>query len=261
VGGRRMQYYFNVYREDRKINIAKRVDSVDLLNISIFLDNQYIGQMSFVDTMIINSKNRSYHKLLIQADVIIDGKLERVNETYDLGELRILNRDPNYRAGDILVACDNLNGLPYGYMGHSALVVDESNIVEGVVTNPIIRKVPVDNFLSNHKLYAHFRPKNKEMGENAARYALSYLEQFNENKKNGISKPVFLFTVNTPLNDEWNYIYCSKLIWLSYYYGAGYMFPNDHLWFAPEDLYTILKSNPDFEVMYIHPDFVFYLDV
>ncbi|QOR68842.1 hypothetical protein IM538_06680 [Cytobacillus suaedae] len=169
-------------------------------------------------------------------------------------------RETNYRAGDILVACDNLSGLPFGYMGHSALLVDDSNIVEAVVTNPIIRKVPVESFFEDHKLYAHFRPKNKEMGEKAAKYALNYLETFNENKEKGIAKPIFLFSIKSPLKDEWTYIYCSKLIWLSYYYGADYKFPNDHLWFAPEDLYTNLKDNPDFEVMYIHPEFVFYID-
>ncbi|MBE4909620.1 hypothetical protein IMZ08_16325 [Bacillus luteolus] len=255
-----MQQYFNVYRDERKIKIDKKDDQVNLMNISIFLDNQHMGHMSFIDSIIINSRNNFNHKLLIQADVMIDGYIKRIYETYDIGDLRFSERETYFRAGDILVACDNLNGLPYGYMGHSAMVVDESSIVEGVVTNPIIRKVPVENFFNNHKLFAHFRPKNKEMGEKAAKYALNYLETFNENKEKGIAKPIFLFTLNTPLEDEWNYIYCSKLIWLSYYYGADYEFPNDHLWFAPEDLYTNLKDNPDFEVMYIHPDFVFYID-
>ncbi len=255
-----MQQYFNVFLEDRNIRITNADDKIDILNISVFIDNQHIGHMSFVDNLIINPKNRSIQKLLIQSDVLADGQLKRISETYNIGDLRFSERDSYFQAGDILVACDNLNGLPYGYMGHSAMVVDESSIIEGVVTNPIIRKVPIENFFNNHKLFSHFRPKNKEMGEKAAKYAINYLETFNENKEKGIAKPIFLFTVNTPLDDEWNYIYCSKLIWLSYYYGAGYEFPNDHLWFAPEDLYTNLKDNPDFEVMYIHPDFVFYID-
>jgi hypothetical protein len=82
-----------------------------------------------------------------------------------------------------------------------------------------------------------------------------------KNKESGIGEPIFYFSLQTPLTDEWKYIYCSKLVWLSYHYGANYTFINDHLWFAPEDLYTQLSNSPDFDLIYKHPNYQFLIDM
>lgn len=258
--------HFNVVFSDNQITVSKKNKSLSISNIYLFLDHHFIGSMSFFDTLVLNMKTNEPKTLLIHANILHNGEIFTFNEIHQLTNLKTKklpksNRKDPYRAGDILVACDNLNGLPYGYMGHSAIVVDEKYAVEAVMINPIVRKIPIESFTNDHSNRAHFRPLSKEMGESAANYALGYLKKFQENKKMGIKKPVFSFTINTPLPDEWTYIYCSKLVWLSYYYGCKYAFINDHLWFAPEDLYSNLKDNPDFELIYIHPDFKFHLDL
>lgn len=193
--------------------------------------------------------------------ISINGRLYRNYGIYNFATELTKQREIGYRAGDILIGSDNLYGLLNGYTGHSAIVVDDKMIIEAVMTEPIVRMFPIEDFIADHPIYAHYRPISKDVGERAAFYALSYLKKFEENKKAGIDKPVFNFTINTPLHDEWTYIYCSKLVWLSYYFGAKYEFSNDHLWFAPDDIFTNIKDNPDFELIYIHPDFKFHIDL
>lgn len=202
-----------------------------------------------------------FHYKEDKISISIIGRLYQNYEIYNLATEVTNQREIVYRAGDILVGCDNLYGLSKGYMGHSAIVVDDKFVVEAVMTNPIVRMFPIESFTTDHPIYVHYRPTSKEMGERAAFYALSYLKKFEENKKAGIDKPIFRFTINTPLHDEWTYIYCSKLLWLSYYYGSKYEFTNDHLWFAPEDIFSNLKDSSDFELIYIHPDFKFHIDL
>jgi hypothetical protein len=234
--------------------------------IEIFINGQYAGAFSFKSELTIRLPQSEQ-----LSTIYLSGYASGVNGTVHVQEeftWRETLPDQNhnsylgdYRAGDILVACDNVDGLPYGYMGHAAIVVDEKNIIEGVTSNPIIRKVPITQFIDHHPMYAHFRPKRRELGEQAGTYAEKYLAVFKENKKNGINRPLFFFTINTPLTDEWTYIYCSKLVWLSYHYGANYTFLNDHLWFSPEDLYTGLSNLDDFELMYKHPNYQFIIDL
>jgi uncharacterized protein YycO len=256
-------YHFHVTQTGNKLKISKKHKNIDIANALIYINNQYIGSMSFMETYVFDLKIFRPTFLSIQAVVNYNGQMYKINETYNLSasQQRLSLRDRNYKPGDILIGCDNLNGLPYGYMGHVALVVDEEMVIEAVMTNPIIRKVPIKRFIENHPNHAHYRPISKEIGEKAADYAFAYLKKFEENKKNDISSPIFYFTIQTPLTDEWTYIYCSKLIWLSYYYGANYEFSNDHLWFAPEDLYANLVNNKDFELVYKHPNFIFYINI
>jgi hypothetical protein len=255
-----MTYLFKVTLSRGKIKITKANESMKLTSLSISIDNQFIGTISFIDTLVVSIQDWIPRNLLIQADILVNGYLYRIYESHKLTTKQLTHREHNYQAGDILVACDNMTGLPYGYMGHTAIVVDNESIVESVITEPIIRNIPIESFTKDHPIHAHFRPKAMEMGENAAKYALSYLEKFEENKKSGMPNPVFKFALNTPLNDESTYIYCSKLVYLSYFYGAHYEFINDYLWFSPEDLYSNLNNNPDFELIYINPKFTFYID-
>ncbi|WP_246943963.1 hypothetical protein [Bacillus pinisoli] len=231
--------------------------------VEVFLNGKYVGLYKLETNsklrVPLDEELKSYVLSgYLQNDLEISPFSHRMNISTPENEKQI---ESDYRAGDILVACDNVGGLPYGYMGHSALVVDKENIIEAVISDPIVRKAPISDFTKYHPMYAHFRPKNQEMGEKAATYAEKYLKKFEEYKKEGQSKPLFYFTISTPITDEWKYIYCSKLVWLSYHYGANYSFPVDHLWFSPEDLYTILSRSDEFEVMYVHPDFQFFIDI
>jgi len=165
-----------------------------------------------------------------------------------------------YKAGDILTACDNELNVPTGYLGHSAIVVDEERIVEAVITYPYVQVARIEDFLRVHPKHAHYRPIAPELGQAAAKYAIWYYQQSNHNKSMGVVVPPFSFSNQIPLQDPWTSIYCSKLVWLSYYYGAGYPFYNDYYLFTPEDLDTVLSKDPNFRLMYKHPEFLFLID-
>jgi uncharacterized protein YycO len=165
-----------------------------------------------------------------------------------------------YQAGDILVACDNELNIPTGYLGHSAIVVSPEHIVESVITYPYIQTAPIQEYSSKHPIHAVYRPKNPKLGEAAARYAVWYYQQSETNKQNGINIPPFSFSPTVPLADPWTTVYCSKLIWLCYYYGAGLSLNNDFFLYTPEDIDTELSQSPLFSQMYKHPEFKFVVD-
>ncbi|MCP8617304.1 hypothetical protein [Salirhabdus salicampi] len=164
------------------------------------------------------------------------------------------SRQRDFRPGDILVSSKNINDEKSEYVGHSALIVSPTETIESPGGFPAIERKTVQAFLRNYPIHAHFRPKSPEMGQKAAQFANQYLAQYQSNVANNIMKPAFSFSLGIDLKDLWEYIYCSKLIWLSYYYGANYEMKNDFLWFSPEDLFTNLQKNDDFEVVYIHPE-------
>lgn len=227
--------------------------------IAIFMDQYYMGSLLLTDKIVFHTNGYRPSQIQIQAEVIINGNIMILNETHVAKQAAF--REAQYKPGDILVSCDNVNGLPYGYMGHGAIVINEKEAIESVPLDPIVRKITIDSFKINHPIHAQFRPVSEGKGLKAAAYAINYLNVYQENKKKGIDKPKFKFTIKTPLHDEWTYIYCTKLIWLCYYYGAGIEFTNDHLWFSPEDVYANCMDHPEFELIYIHPDFEFFVDL
>jgi uncharacterized protein YycO len=165
--------------------------------------------------------------------------------------------DAMYRAGDILTACDNELNVPTGYLGHSAIVIDNEHIIEAVVTFPYVQVGKIADFVRVHPKHAHYRPNSQPMGESAAQYAVAYFQQSMKNYEQGYIIPPFSFSQYIPLEDAWSSIYCSKLIWLSYYYGTGYSFYNDFFLFTPEDLDTVLQTDHNFKLLYKHPEFIF----
>jgi hypothetical protein len=165
-----------------------------------------------------------------------------------------------YRAGDILTACDNELDVPDGILGHSAIVVNQTHMIEAVIVKPYLRKMRIRNFTTNHKLRAVYRPKNPELGKAAAAYAISYLKQSKDYKQLGLQLPPFSFSPQLPLHDPWSSIYCSKLVWLCYHYGAKHSLPNDYLLFTPEDLDSYLRKDSQFKRLYRHPKFKFIVD-
>ncbi|WP_318505770.1 hypothetical protein [Bacillus sp. T3] len=251
--------FFSVVINKDSMTIKIKNKNVRVNRMAIFIDQYYVGSISLIDTIVLNTSGYHPNTVQIQAEVIVNGQLDKLNETHLVKPQSF--REPQNKAGDILIACDNVNGLPYGYMGHGAMAINDTLAIESLPFDPIVRIITIESFKKDHPIHAQFRPVSEEMGQNAAKYALYYLDVYQKNKKKGINKPTFYFTLKTPLKDEWTYIYCTKLIWLSYYYGAGYEFKNDHLWFSPEDVYSNCIDNPDFKVIYIHPNFTFHLDL
>jgi hypothetical protein len=166
----------------------------------------------------------------------------------------------DFQPGDILVTSDNSVRLPRGYVGHAAIAVDPGHVVEATAKMPQIRITPLDLLLRLHPLHAQYRPKSAEMGRRAAYCALDYLAKYNRYLQQGKRQPVYSLLPSGSLEDPWGTIYCSKLVWLCYYYGAGYRFENDFLLFSPEDLATQLAKDSNFALIYMHPAFSFKLD-
>ncbi|NIK11453.1 hypothetical protein [Alkalibacillus almallahensis] len=224
----------------------------ELLNeAELYLNNQYMTTVNPQNTR----DPSSIHDLTIVTKAK-DGSRQTLS-------LPVTTRRPNdFRPGDILVASDNFGDVyPPGYIGHSAIVVDDRHIIESVTSHPQVRKSPANNFLSVHTQVMHARPKDPEVGEAAAAYAKEYLNAYTTNLNNGESVPEFSFTTQVPLNDPNEAIYCSKLVWLSYYYGADIEFDNNFFLFAPVDLEANLEDDDRFEVLYKHPDFDFKINL
>src|SRR5699024_8160455 len=112
-----------------------------------------------------------------------------------------------------------------------------------------IARGPIEKFLNDYPVHAHFRPHAATLGHKAAEFAIHYHQQYDWNRKIGGENPIYSILPPQKLEDPWQKIYCSKLIWLCYHYGADYTFANDYLWFSPEDLYRNLESNLDFQLM------------
>jgi hypothetical protein len=266
-----MNYHFSVEQTASGVKINK-ISNFPFYSYALFVDHWHVGTFFNAPPFYLDLKPFSPGKHLLtliayhavaERPFCIVGKFPFYvqgagavgNESTTLAEER--NRE--FRSGDILVASDNVNELMTGYMGHTAIVIDQNSLIESPGGYPAIRQDNIQQFLRLHPNHAQFRPKSAEMGEKAAQYASSYLNKYRENLASGIESPIFSISFG-PLDDPWTDIYCSKLIWLSYYYGADYKFKNDYLWFSPEDLYTQLSEDRHFEEIYKHPDFEFKLN-
>lgn len=208
------------------------------------------------DGVLIPLHDRKPHTI-ITIEYLVDNKLCR--EHYRLKSY-YATRERTYQAGDILVASDNVKTALTGYIGHTALAINNNELIESPGTDPVIVRKPIQQFLYKHPIHAQFRPVQSELGEKAAQYAINYYQDYKSNLEKGIHKPIFSFDLSQKLDDPWDKIYCSKLVWLSYHFGADYTFENDHLWFSPEDLYHQLLENQDFEIIYQHQDVKFLID-
>ncbi len=172
----------------------------------------------------------------------------------------MMHTSQGFQAGDILVACDNELNIPTGYLGHSGIAINDQYMIEAVMTYPYIQFEPISQFATKHPKHAVYRPNDPQIGRAAAQFALWYYNQSQANHQNGVVIPPFSFSPQIPLSDLWTSVYCSKLVWLSYYYGAGYPLNNDYFLFTPEDIQAILSDHPHFTEVYKHPEFQFLLD-
>lgn len=262
-----MNPHFSVEQTASRVKINK-ISGFPFYVYMFFVDPRYIGASFHSPPFYLDKRGLGpgKHLLTIVAYYAVAGIPFPVLEQFPFHVQVAVGRSPStpyaaernrdFRTGDILVASDNVNELMTGYMGHSAIVIDQNHLIESPGGHPAIRQDSIQQFLELHPQHAQFRPKSAEMGEKAADYAKSYLAKYNVNLKNGVESPVFSISFK-PLDDPWTDIYCSKLIWLSYYYGVDYKFKNDYLWFSPEDLYSLLAEDRHFELIYKHPDFGF----
>lgn len=257
VGGGKMEKHFSVEQMKNVIKIKDK-SNVTFNSYSIFLNHQlvanyYKGNVFYIQL----PKGQKLDHLLVVGHCYNNGTVIPVGEQF-VGFNN--NRQRDFKPGDVLVASDNLNEAWTGYMGHSAIVVDENNLVEAPGGHPAIRKASIQQFLDKHPKHAQFRPKSKDLGESAASYAREYVASYQQKLADGNKKPVFSMKLTQSLKDPWEYIYCSKLVWLSYFHGADYELQNDYLWYSPEDLYKDLKGNDKFKKVYEHEEVDFHLD-
>ncbi|WP_188207922.1 C40 family peptidase [Alkalibacillus aidingensis] len=230
------------------------MDSYPIKYIEIYQNGERIGAFEPVRTL--QLKNRHREPVTV---VCVDNTQVRRPFHFQFSS-RSNQQEPfeDFKPGDILVASDNYGDtFPSGYIGHSAIVVDEQHMIEAVTSDPQVRKSLITDFLSTHTEVLHARSKDPNIGLAAAQYAEGYLNQYNENLQNEDPVPPFSFTPFVSLDDPWSAIYCSKLVWLSYYYGAGVEFSNPFFLFAPVDLKENIKDDDNFEVVYEHPNFDF----
>jgi hypothetical protein len=101
---------------ENSLTITINNKNVIVKQISIFIDQYYIGSMSLTDTIVINTDGYKPKTVQIQSEVRLNGKLFKVNEIHSVRKTAF--REPQYKPGDILVGCDNVSWMPYGYMGN-----------------------------------------------------------------------------------------------------------------------------------------------
>lgn len=266
----RLTRHFHVSDKGKRL-IIKSVTPSAVTPVALYLDYQPVATFWNGSDFHLSTAGLSsgYHVLTVVGQRFENGSLQPITENFsffhgDSSESRLHEQDRirDFRAGDILVASDNENDEKTGYVGHSAIVISPYELIESPGGHPAIVKDGIRQYLESHRAHAQYRPKSPLMGENAAAFARSYLAQYRENLKNGIKLPKFSYSIEAVqgLDDPWKLIYCSKLVWLCYHYGANYTFPNDFLWFSPQDLFEILKADPNFIEIYRSPHINFLLD-
>ncbi|MDX8045199.1 hypothetical protein SH601_04285 [Gracilibacillus sp. S3-1-1] len=246
--------YFNLWIRGRELLVKPTIANI----VYKIYENRHLiaSSRDGEETLIRINERKPDTKISIE--YFMDNKLYR--ECYPL-KYFYATRVRDYQPGDILVASDNVKTELTGYMGHAAIVVNENELVEAPGTAIAIVRESIQQFLAKHPLHAQFRPVQSKLGQQATQYAIDYHQTYMKNLENGIQQPTFSFTLAQQLDDPWDKIYCSKLVWLCYHYGADYTFENDHLWFSPEDLYHQLLENKDFEIIYQHEEVEFLIDL
>lgn len=256
---------YNCYYAKDQLLIIKDIATPPCLT-TIWIDQQLIVYRQSLEQWTIGRRDYDPGRHTIYMKVeLLDRSAEPLWQRIDFYGLgpRLLQRDipRDFRCGDVLVACDNTFLIPHGYMGHVAIVVDKHSLVEAVADGFCIHHDSIQQFLDQHPNHTHYRPKDVKIGTSAGKWALDYFNKYKENVRRGIFQPIFSFHDTTPLDDPWHIIYCSKLVWLSYHYGANISFENDFGLFAPEDLERCLSGDDRFERLYKHPLYEFKIDL
>lgn len=155
-----------------------------------------------------------------------------------------------FRPGDVFISSDNQLQWMSGIIGHAGIVINDTYLIESRGGRPAIVKDVISRFELRHTDYAVFRPKNQAIGEAAAKYAEEYHKQYQKNIMEEIFEPEYSINPTQDLLDPWTFIYCSKLVWLAFYYGATYEIKHGQFWISPRNLYVELSESSDFEKIY-----------
>lgn len=150
-----MNRNFQIYLINDWINI-KVISSLPFCSFSFYVNGQVVG--FFNEGREFNlDKSRLHsgsHLLYVIGHYIHLGVVKDVQESFIIhvprkqhNNIHMRGREVEFRAGDILVACDNVNGLPPGYMGHSVIVIDEQNVIESATVYPSIRESSIAQFV------------------------------------------------------------------------------------------------------------------
>ncbi|MDG5788439.1 hypothetical protein QA612_13200 [Evansella sp. AB-P1] len=252
------RHYFEVY-DVQDLLFIRTNSYINFSYIKVFIDDQELSFRRQKNEVVIPKKSLTggTHLLNIKGKCIFHSQEHIVEEGYsftvDKERENTQERQHDFKCGDIIVASDNKKGIPDGYMGHSALVIDDSRILESNNRVESISITPISHFYDDHQWYALFRPKNDKLGYEAVKWGLSYHKKYKEKLEKGVNRPKFSFLPSKDLKDLWTTIYCSKLIWLCYFFGANHPFKQQGLWFSPQNLNDELKNDDQFKLIYKHP--------
>lgn len=124
----------------------------------------------------------------------------------------------NYIAGDVLVTTSTSSK---GLTGHAGIVHPNGKDIihiAGPGYKPSV--ISIKSWLSQYKSTKVVRHKNKTISYKAANWALNYYI-------NGTGKNTsYRITINPK---DRTYVYCSELVWQSYYYGANFTFKTPYI--------------------------------
>ncbi|MBA2173975.1 hypothetical protein H0266_03580 [Halobacillus locisalis] len=95
------------------------------------------------------------------------------------------------------------------YVGHVGIVSKDGYVVHSVPSG--LMKDPVDHYYRKFRVVSVYRADESDAGQQASAYVESLFRRF----------PNALYKVNTPLGTDDAVQYCTKIVWQSYYYGAG----------------------------------------
>lgn len=210
--------HFKIYEHNEKIIIHVASHSF-FSRIILYLDDLHVKTTPSKQEIIIDKKKipKGTHLLHVIGEYHHQGLPYTIQESFSITitkkKYKKEYREQTFKPGDILVASDNVIGVPNGYIGHAALVIDEHSILESTNIHESISINPIDKFIRNHDWYAHYRPKDAVMGEKAVRWGLVYYEKYKENVAEGLNQPKFSFMPSFNMKEIWNTIYCSKLVW------------------------------------------------
>ena len=237
--------FFDVTLDDHWIRIQKK-EQASYENYRFYVDGRLVASFEQGDEFyLIKPVARTPNTMKV-----IVNRADVRNSADAVFHFSLRNNLTTHQPGDVLVASDNVNEKLTGIFGHAAIVVGEDRLIETPGGEPAIVKDSISQFKRKHPKHAVFRPLSDQLAKDAAGYAENYYREYRKKWAAGDRRPVYSVTLTQDLTDPWEYIYCSKLVWLCYYYGAGYEIENDMLWLSPEDLYTQLSKSGDFQTIY-----------
>lgn len=95
------------------------------------------------------------------------------------------------------------------YVGHVGIVSTDGYVVHSIPSGLI--KDPVDHYYRKFRIVTVYQSDQTGSGKQAAAYVERLFQRY----------PHASYKMNTPLGKEDSAQYCTKLVWQSYYYGAG----------------------------------------